>query len=208
MKRWVAEGRLDLGMGLPYTADAVGVVAYSTPYLDSTLGFVVRDTDRDLFASIAALRERGQVTIGLTLESAGNAELLRASMPGVRLRVVTLSTPKEFFAGAAPEVDAVAMLAEAGAAWAILHPEFSVVVPRPNPVELPVGIAMRRGDRDLADLVDDWLVVMRSSGELRRAREYWVLGRGAEPSRPRWSVMDDVLGWGRAPAAQATTRTP
>lgn len=202
MALWVAEGRLDIGLGLPYVAEELGVVTYSAPYLDSTLGLVVRDADREVFASVDALRKRKQVTIGVTVESAGVAALLRASMPGVKLRFVTLSTPKEMFSGAAPEVDAVAMLAEAGAAWSILYPEFSVVVPQPNPVVLPVGIAMRRGDRDLADFIDDWLVVMRSSGALRRMREYWVLGRGAEPKRPRWSVLNDVLGWGRrAPPA-------
>ncbi len=58
MVRWVAEGRVDIGMGLPYTTEALGVVAYSVPYLQSTLGLVVRDADRDAFASVAELRER------------------------------------------------------------------------------------------------------------------------------------------------------
>ena len=35
-----------------------------------------------------------------------------------------------------------------------------------------------------------------SEGLVQRAHEYWVLGRGAEESGPRWSILRDVLGWG------------
>jgi Na+/H+-dicarboxylate symporter/ABC-type amino acid transport substrate-binding protein len=197
MVRWVAEGRVDIGMGLPYVVQALGSVAYSMPYLDSTLGLVVRDGDRDTFASVEALRAREQVTIGVMVESSGLDALLRQSMPGVKLSFVNIPKIEDFLEGRYPKVDAMAMLAEAGAAWSILYPAFSAVVPQPNPVELPVGIALRRGDRDLADYVDDWLVIARSTGALRRAREYWVLGRGTEPKGRRWSILDDVLGWGR-----------
>ena len=73
---------------------------------------------------------------------------------------------------------------------------FSVVVPHPDPVALPVGVGVRRGEHDLIGFVNDWLVLQRASGELKEARDYWVLGRGAQAKRPRWSVMHDVLGWG------------
>jgi len=32
---------------------------------------------------------------------------------------------------------------------------------------------------------------------VQRAYDYWVLGRGAEEKGPRWSIMRDLLGWGR-----------
>ena len=56
---------------------------------------------------------------------------------------------------------------------------------------------MRRDDRDFGDLVNDWLVIQRSSGAIDRAYGYWVLGTGVEEKRPRWSIRQDVLGWGR-----------
>jgi ABC-type amino acid transport substrate-binding protein len=72
-----------------------------------------------------------------------------------------------------------------------------VVVPQPKPIAMPVGVGLRRSDADLAGLVNDWLVIQRSSGALGQARDYWVLGRGASPKQPRWSILSDVLGWGR-----------
>ena len=32
-------------------------------------------------------------------------------------------------------------------------------------------------------------------GVLARLHDRWLLGRDAEPHRPRWSVLRDVLGW-------------
>jgi ABC-type amino acid transport substrate-binding protein len=88
------------------------------------------------------------------------------------------------------------MLAEAGAAWSILYPAYSVVVPQPGAIAAPVGVGMRRGDAELAGVVNDWLVIQRSAGTLRQVRDYWVLGHGAQKTRPRWSIRRDVLGWG------------
>jgi ABC-type amino acid transport substrate-binding protein len=66
MARLLAEGRIDVAMGLPYLPELLTQVAYSLPYLDSTLGLVVRDELRDEFASAARLAERSPVTIALS----------------------------------------------------------------------------------------------------------------------------------------------
>jgi hypothetical protein len=35
----------------------------------------------------------------------------------------------------------------------------------------------------------------RATGVLARLHDRWLLGRDAEPHRPRWSVLRDLLGW-------------
>ena len=133
-------------MGLPYLPELLTQVAYSLPYLDSTLGLVVRDELRDEFASAARLAGRSPVTIALLGDLPAVQDRLREQLAGVDLRFVALSSPKDFFEGKAPQVDAFAMLAEAGAAWSILYPAYSVVVPQPGAIAVPVGVGMRRGD--------------------------------------------------------------
>ena len=197
MARLLAEGRIDVAMGLPYLPELVTQVAYSLPYLDSTLGLVVRDELRDEFASAARLTARSPVTIALPGDLPAMRDRLREQLSGVDLRFVALSSPKDFFEGRAPQVDAFAMLAEAGAAWSILYPAYSVVVPQPGAIAIPVGVGMRRGEAELVGVVTDWLVIQRSAGVLSRMRDYWVLGQGAQKSRPRWSIRHDVLGWDR-----------
>jgi len=197
MARLLAEGRIDVAMGLPYLPGLLTQVAYSLPYLDSTLGLVVRDELRDAFASTAPLAKRSPVTIALLGDLPAVQERLREQLAGVDLRFVALSSPKDFFEGKAPQVDAFAMLAEAGAAWSILYPAYSVVVPQPGAIAVPVGVGMRRGDTELAGVVNDWLVIQRSAGVLGQVRDYWVLGHGAQKRSPRWSIRHDVLGWDR-----------
>lgn len=203
----LAAGQVDIAMGLPYLPELLPRVAYSVPYLDSTLGLVVRDERREDFATLDSLRQQGPVTVAVLTDLPGIQQRLRESLPGVDLRFVTLASPKAFLDGQAAGVDAFAMLAEAGAAWSLLYPAFSVVVPQPNPVAMPVGVALRRGEQDLAGFIDDWLVIERATGHLKQARDYWVLGRGAQARPPRWSVMHDVLGWGRPAPVAATSPT-
>ncbi len=205
MDELLAEGRVDLAVGMPYLPGALAQAAYSLPYLESTLGLLVRDEQRENFATLQGIRARAPITVGMLSDLPRIQQRLRDSLPGVDLRIVVLPTPQDFLTGKSAGIDAFAMLAESGAAWSLLHPQFSVVVPQPNPVAMPIGVAVRRGDHDLVGFINDWLLIQRSSGDLKEARDYWVLGRGVQPSRPRWSVLHDVLGWG----AQATpTATP
>jgi Na+/H+-dicarboxylate symporter len=194
--RLLAEGRIDVAMSIPYLMDMLPMIIYSAPYFDGVGGFAVKDKDASDFATLDMIRKRGHLTIGVTAERRDVEEMLRERLPGVELRFVALGSLKEFFSGRRPDIDAFATLAEIGSAWSLLYPEYSVVVPQPNPLKFPTGIAMRKGDRDLADYVNAWLVIRKASGELDRAYAYWVLGKGAEERRPRWSILHDVLGWG------------
>jgi hypothetical protein len=39
------------------------------------------------------------------------------------------------------------------------------------------------------------VVFASNTGTIDRGRDYWVLGRGAEATGPRWSIIRNVLGW-------------
>jgi hypothetical protein len=88
------------------------------------------------------------------------------------------------------------MPAEGASAWTLLHPQFTVAVPQPDPVKIPTAFGLPLGARDLAEAVDEWVVFATSEGSVKRAHDYWVLGQGAEDQAPRWSILRDVLGWG------------
>jgi len=76
-----------------------------------------------------------------------------------------------------------------------MHPEFSVAIPQPTVLAAPVAIGMARNAEPLNDFINGWLRLKREDKTLDQLYEHWILGSGAKPRQPRWSVIRDVLGW-------------
>jgi Na+/H+-dicarboxylate symporter/ABC-type amino acid transport substrate-binding protein len=190
-------GQVDAAMSMPYVRDLFTRLRFSAPYFDAVLGFAVRDADRREFTRLDNLRQRRALRLGLIAEEASLEQRVREALAGVAVEFVAHGSPREFFEGRRADIDAFVMTAESAAAWTLLHPDFAAVVPQPLLLGLPVGIATHRGDPDLAAFVEAWLAMQRATGATQRAYDYWVLGRGADERRRRWSVLHDVLGWGR-----------
>jgi ABC-type amino acid transport substrate-binding protein len=198
LPRLLVERRVDLLMSVPYIPELLPHIHYSAPYFDGVVGFVVRDERRHDFASVERLRKDARVTLAIQAELPSLEARVREQLRGVDVTFRVVTSPREFLdAGTGAGIDGMVMLAEAGSAWTLLHPEFSVVVPRPDPLRWPVAIATRNGDDDLSQVVGEWLVVQKASGEIAQAYDYWMLGKGAEPARRRWTILRDVLGWKR-----------
>ncbi len=112
-----------------------------------------------------------------------------------RATITTTQDAGAWFAGGATEVDALALPAERGSAWTIRYPAFSVVVPGPDPIRVPLAYPIGRRDAALARVVNTWIALKRKDGTLDAAYQHWILGHDATPVRPRWSIIRDVLHW-------------
>ncbi len=83
-----------------------------------------------------------------------------------------------------------------GAAYSLLYPRFSAVVPRPDMGTVPVAITVPIQEGSLLQFVNSWIEEPRASGLIDAKLRYWIQGEGARSERgPRWSVARDVLGW-------------
>ena len=102
---------------------------------------------------------------------------------------------ESFLRGEEGDLDAMAFGAEAGAAWTMVYPAYSVVVPKPDPVKVPLAYLMPRYDGEWADYVNTWLELKKRDNTFHAVFEHWILGKAAEAVEPRWSVIRDVLGW-------------
>ena len=120
-------------------------------------------------------------------------DTLRTYLP--QAEFVMLETPEEFFEAQSDELDALFLTAERGSTWTLIHPEYSVAVPQPDVLAAPVSIAMARDAETLANFINAWLRLKHEDRTLDQLYKYWILGSGAEPRKPRWSVIRDVLGW-------------
>lgn len=92
------------------------------------------------------------------------------------------------------DFDAIGASSEEGAAWTILYPDFSLVVPQP-PAFIRVGYAVARDNIDLLYFVDTWLLTAKARGTVDALYDYWMLGRTKKTRPPRWSVIRDLLHW-------------
>lgn len=167
----------------------------SVPYLVGTMGLAVRDERRHEFASMEALRRSKGLKVGVPLDTRQVEFSMKRYFDDTDVDFVTIEFWRPFFEGRYPELDAFLVPAENGAAWTLLHPEYTVVVPQPDPVKVPSAFGLALDAGDLTDVVNEWVVFATNEGRIQRAYDYWILGQGAEDKQPRWSILRNVLGW-------------
>jgi proton glutamate symport protein len=152
----------------------------------------VPDSSRDQFSTWAGIRSRGVTRIAIP-NLPYYIEKMRERLPEAELRVVPDVT--HMFEDPHLDVDAIAMTAERGSAWTLLYPRFSVVVPEPGHVKVPLAYPIGRHDQAFASFINTWIELKRKDGTIDTLYEHWVLGRDAAPPRPRWSIIRNVLHW-------------
>jgi Na+/H+-dicarboxylate symporter len=195
LPRLLDKGVIDIMPGVWYRPYWFSSLRLSNPYLTGTLGLAVRDERRKEFASVAELRASSGLKIGVPLDSSQIRTSMEYYFGDSDAEFITVEFWQPYFEGKHPELDAFLLPAENASAWSLLYPQYSVVVPQPDPVRVPSAFGMARNPGELADVVNEWIVFAENAGLVQRSYDYWVLGQGARPTEPRWSIMRDVLGW-------------
>ena len=188
----LSEGACDIAMsGVAVTAERAADHLFSQPYLDETLAFVTKDHLRDRFQTWSAIRELGAIRVGVPdLPTYRRAVSTRAP----QVEIVPLRQFEDLFKSE-DDLMAYVLPAERGSVLTLLHPSYSVVVPQPNTIKLPVAYPIARGDERWANYVNTWLELKRRDGTIDALYRHWILGQRAQPSPPRWSMVRNVFGW-------------
>jgi len=167
----------------------------STPYFIATAGIAVRDERRHEFASVTDLRKSKGLVIGVPLAVNQMQVTMERYFGGADVKFEVVEFWKPYFEGRHPEIDGFLLPAEHASAWTLLYPQYTVVVPQPDPVRIPTAFGLARDADELTDLVNEWVIYADNVGIVREGFTYWVEGQGARQSEPRWSILRDVLGW-------------
>jgi ABC-type amino acid transport substrate-binding protein len=187
-------GRCDLIIGgIVMTAQRASEIVFSPPYLDETLAFVVPDNRRAEFSSAETVRATPGLRVAVP-SLPGVLEMVKREFP--HLEIVPVRDA-EFLSGKLPGVDALVWTAERGSFLTLLHPAFSVAVPQPVRIQLPLGYPVARHDLEFARFLGTWIDLKRKDGTIQALYDHWILGRDARPSGRRWSVLRDVLHWAK-----------
>ena len=59
------------------------------------------------------------------------------------------------------------------------------------------AIVIAGGDQQLASVVNTWIELKRKDGTIDELFAHWILGRTPSATHRRWSILDDVLHWGK-----------
>jgi len=193
MPQLLNEGRVDVVMsGITLTTNRLEEVTFSQPYVDETIAFIVRDHRREDFASTAAIKGLEKPKIAAP-DSPYYLAKLRRYIPQAEITV--LDSPRQFFRAERGTYDAFLYTAESGAAYSLVYPEFTVSVPQPDILKVPLAYAVRIHDDDMARLLSAWIELKRRDRTIDRLFDHWILGKATHDREPRWSIIRDVLGW-------------
>ncbi|MBW2278685.1 MAG: transporter substrate-binding domain-containing protein, partial [Deltaproteobacteria bacterium] len=165
----------------------------SEPYLELHAALVVPDYRVDDFESVAQLQSMD----GLRLAYMEGGVLVRTGrhrIPGVE--VIAIASDEEFLHGGDTHFDALLTTAETGAIITMVNPDYSVVIPDGFRVGVPVVVALTT-DESLRRVVNRFIGIKQADGTIEALYEHWILGSSAADRKRRWSVAQDVLGWGR-----------
>ncbi|MGH7492215.1 MAG: cation:dicarboxylate symporter family transporter [bacterium] len=184
-------GYVDLIMsGLAVTVENAQKMALSTSYMDQTLAFIVKDYRREDFNSRNKLKSLQKLKLGIPGVPYYIAKV-KEYLP--QAEVVVLNSPREFFTRKEEDLDALVYSAEAGSAWSLVYPAYTVAIPRPDVLAVPLAYAMARGDRELVDFVNTWIDLKKKDQTIAALFDYWILGRNTVAQEPRWSIARNVL---------------
>jgi Na+/H+-dicarboxylate symporter/ABC-type amino acid transport substrate-binding protein len=187
------DGFCDLVMGgVVVTTDRARVMAFSPPYMDETLAFIVPDSRRVEFSSAERIRRSVGLRIAVP-DLPYYSQLLQREFPGIT--VVPIKNPEDYFKGQNMSVDALVFPGERGSFLTLLYPAFSVAVPHPLSLRIPLAYPVARHDTEFARFLGSWIDLKQKDGTIQSLYDHWILGRGASPHRRRWSILTNVLHW-------------
>jgi len=194
------QNKFDVAIGgLIVTPERLTKANFSEPYMNITRSVVVEDFRRHKFKTWHSIDEKLIARLGVVGEN--RAKDIKRILPNTDVEL--LETYREFFTDNPKGIDALVISAEAGSAWTIIYPSYSVVVPEPH-VKAHAGLAMALGDSDFGDFVDDWLELKKTSGLITTLYDKWILGKSEEQKKPRWSIIRNVLHWVGEPEGSKT----
>lgn len=189
-----ADDRFDLAVGgLASLVRDPTSYRESAPYLDLNAAFVIPDHRVEEFGSLAQVRAMDRVRVGY-VEGGPLVRTGRHRLP--QIEMVGLPSDDAYLTGERPDIDVLLTTAEAGAIHAMTFPEYSVVVPEGLRVRIPTVVAVA-DDEEFARTADRFIQIKRADGTVEALHEHWILGGAATVEGRRWSVLRDVLGWGR-----------
>ena len=63
-----------------------------------------------------------------------------------------------------------------------MYPQFSIVIPQPDIVKVPLAFPLAGHDQAFASFMNTWIDLKRKDGTIQAAYDYWILGPTQQPA--------------------------
>jgi Na+/H+-dicarboxylate symporter/ABC-type amino acid transport substrate-binding protein len=180
--------------GVSVTVNRAARLQFSASYLDETVAFIVPDHRAAAFTEWSRIRAMTGLRLGVP-RAPYYMQKIRDELK--RVEIIPIEQMADIFEPHDPPIDAFVATAERGSAYTLLHPAYSVAVPKPRPFKVPLAYVIAGRDPAMVAMVDTWIEQKRKDGTIEDLFAHWILGQNSAPPAPRWSVMRNVLGWSR-----------
>jgi Na+/H+-dicarboxylate symporter len=167
---------------------------FSEPYLTETLAFIVKDYRRHDFNNPESRAKLKFPKIGDFTNLPGYTNIVHQYFP--QAKIVPIDTINDFFSNEKHEnLDAILSTAQRGAAFSMMHPEYTVALPHPDLITLPLAYPIFYQNADSIRFINTWVNLKKMDGTIDSLYDYWILGKNTSTVKPRWSIIRDVLHW-------------
>lgn len=189
----LSDGRLDIIIGAPAITPLSSLqVTYTKPYTYHTAGVVVLDRFRDEFSTLELINNMENLNLAM-INSEYYGRIVKMNFP--QAKQIKLSSAREFFKGQHEKADAFVFSVEAGSAWSMLYPQYTVLVPKGLKIKVPAAFKLPKNQLAYAQFMNTWLSLKEDNGFMDKVYQYWIFGIDPKKKEPRWSVVRNVFGW-------------
>lgn len=185
--------RFDIAMaGIYVTDDRLLALRVSTPYFQSPLAFFLPRERVPDFQSREVINSRPGVRIGV-FDDPVLIPRVKRTFPNAEIVIVpNYHTPPDF-----TKIDAAIWTLVQAEALAAAHPELAAVQPADSGDPYLFAYLMPDGGEEFENFVNYWLAIKRADGFEKNQNAYWIQRQPRQDPEPRWSILRNVLGFGK-----------
>jgi proton glutamate symport protein len=164
-------GYLDITTGIPVIPDNMIKFTLTVPYSTQSLAFIVKDERRVEFNNWSEIIDNKDLTIGIP-ETFFYQKAVERNF--IYNKAWEISTPRLFFKEKYEHIDGMLFGAAAASAWSLLHPEYTVIVPKPVLAPLSMAFPINHNDQAFELFMRNWLEMKQQSKVIDQLFNYWI----------------------------------
>ncbi len=173
-QKLLSSGYLDMTTGVPVLPNNMKEFTLTVPYSSQSIAFIVKDERRSEFTDWKTIFNDEELIISIP-ELYYNENLIKRYFK--HTKVWEISTPRLYFKEKYQHIDAMLFGAPTASAWTLLHPEYTVVAPKPVQPPLAMAFAINSEDKAFELFMRSWIQMKTQNKDIERLFDYWIAGK-------------------------------